>query len=471
MMQPTSLASMVPDQVLLERVQMLLDRPVRQGPVLYWMSRDQRAEDNWALTLATTVASRLRQPVVVVFFLRQFFSEAAMGDRHYQMMLAGLRETRSQLLHAGIELFLIDHPADNLLPRLAESLNAGLIVTDFSPMREIRNSHASVVASCLQNGWPCPIVEMDAHNIVPWHQVSPKKEFAARTIRPKINHLSWRYLVEYPPLTKHPFVLTSEQRSRLLKESLDLWPDADRTDPFLPVSGARAAKKQLDQFIDSRLEHYGLRNDPTADVTSGLSPYFHFGQISPARVALRVLAANRPDQGFLEELIVRRELSDNFCAYEPQYDRFEGLPSWGQKTLAAHRMDPRARVYPHAQLEEAQTGDPLWNAAQSELLLCGRIAGYLRMYWAKKILEWRPDPEDAFAFAIQQNDRYALDGRDPNGYVGIAWSIGGLHDRPFSERPVFGQIRYMSYDGCRRKFDVQAYISRMEKRRLALTAK
>ena len=164
---------------------------------------------------------------------------------------------------------------------------------------------------------------------------------------------------------------------------------------------------------------------------------------------------------FLEELIVRRELSDNFCLYNQAYDSPASYPNWAIKTLHQHRLDPRPYIYNEAQLEAAETEDPLWNTAQRGLTRKGFMHGYLRMYWAKKILEWTPDHEQAHQIALTLNDRYALDGRDPNGYTGIAWSIGGVHDRAWAERPVFGKIRYMSYNGCRRKFDVDKAIASM----------
>lgn len=455
------LALPVRDPVLMERARYLLDRPVRPGPVLYWMSRDQRAEDNWALILAAHVAFELKQPLIVLFFLHESFRLAVPDDRHYRMMIHGLRETQENLKNQNMELFPVPAPAVNSLPRLTEKLGAGLIVTDFSPLREILGDRITAAEHLSWSAHPCPLVEVDAHNVVPWHRVSDHREFAARTIRPKINRLTCRYLVDFPAVLRHPYSISDEQRKILQSFAVQDWPIVSAPDPLMPTPGSAAAKRALDQFILDRLPRYEMRNDPNQAVTSGLSPYFHFGQISPARAALAAVQSGQPDHGFLEELIVRRELSDNYCIYEPGYDRFESLPSWGLRTLAAHRLDPRSRVYPRGQLEEAQTGDPLWNAAQTELLTFGTIAGYLRMYWAKKILEWRPDPEDAFDLAITLNDRYALDGRDPNGYVGVAWSIGGLHDRPFSERPVFGQVRYMSYEGCKRKFDVHAYIHRM----------
>jgi deoxyribodipyrimidine photo-lyase len=221
----------------------------------------------------------------------------------------------------------------------------------------------------------------------------------------------------------------------------------------------------LGQFIAERLPGYDTdRNDPNRSGQSGLSPYLHFGQISAQRVALEVRKADaRPEAkaAFLEELIVRRELSDNFCFYNPAYDSFEGFHSWAKATLNAHREDRRQFLYSLRQLEAGGSHDPLWNAAQKEMVATGKMHGYLRMYWAKKVLEWTPSPEEAIAIAIYLNDRYSLDGRDPNGYAGIAWSIGGVHDRAWGERPVFGKIRYMSYEGCRRKFGVDRYIKKV----------
>jgi deoxyribodipyrimidine photo-lyase len=171
-------------------------------------------------------------------------------------------------------------------------------------------------------------------------------------------------------------------------------------------------------------------------------------------------------EAFLEELITRRELADNFCYYQPHYDGVEGFPAWARNTLEEHRKDKRDPFYPFEAFEEGNTHDPLWNAAQRETVMHGTMPGYLRMYWAKKILEWSPSPEEAMVTAITLNDRYQLDGRDPNGYAGIAWSIGGVHDRPWFERPIFGKIRYMSQGGCRRKFDVDAYIRRVDASRV-----
>jgi deoxyribodipyrimidine photo-lyase len=228
------------------------------------------------------------------------------------------------------------------------------------------------------------------------------------------------------------------------------------------VPGEKAAAAILDHFLAKKLSAYeSKRNDPTEDGVSNFSPYLHFGQISAQRVALEVQkkrVKKESKDGFLEELIVRRELSDNFCFYNPDYDRFTGFPEWAQKTLNEHRGDKREYLYSLEQFEAGKTHDDLWNAAQMEMVHRGKMHGYLRMYWAKKILEWTASPEEALEVAILLNDKYELDGRDANGYVGIAWSVGGVHDRAWNERPIFGKVRYMSYGGCKRKFKVKTYI-------------
>jgi deoxyribodipyrimidine photo-lyase len=229
------------------------------------------------------------------------------------------------------------------------------------------------------------------------------------------------------------------------------------------IGGTDEAERRLHLFLQERLAQYDQRrNHPEVPGTSELSAYLHFGQISPVTVALAVRGALAPAaarDAYLEELIVRRELAINFVARNPNYDRLQGCPDWGRATLAAHEDDPRPYLYTERQLENAATHDPLWNAAQTEMVTTGRMHGYLRMYWAKKILEWTKTPARAFAIAVRLNDRYLLDGRDPNGYAGIAWAIGGKHDRPWGpRRPVFGTIRYMSAAGMAGKFDVKGYL-------------
>ncbi|MGE5438608.1 MAG: deoxyribodipyrimidine photolyase, partial [Bacteroidota bacterium] len=228
--------------------------------------------------------------------------------------------------------------------------------------------------------------------------------------------------------------------------------------------GEGEALRTLNVFIETKAALYTEeRNNPNKNVQSNLSPYLHFGQIASQRVALNMGSfVTNPGitEAFLEELIVRKELADNFCCYNENYDSFDGFPEWAKYTLNEHRADPRECIYSLEEFEKAHTHDNLWNAAQIEMVTTGKMHGYLRMYWAKKILEWTTGPEEAMKIAVYLNDKYSLDGRDPNGYTGIAWSIGGVHDRGWGERKVYGKIRYMSQYGCRRKFDAKSYINK-----------
>jgi deoxyribodipyrimidine photo-lyase len=269
---------------------------------------------------------------------------------------------------------------------------------------------------------------------------------------------------EFPKLRKHPYKWAARAKNDWERIAGEV--KADESVP--PVDGLEpgeaAAKKALRDFINDKLDGYGDgRNFPDSDGLSGLSPYLHFGQIAAQRVAIEAEKSGAPGrsvEAFLEQLIVRKELADNYCFHEPHYDGFAGFPEWGKKTLNKHRKDKREYLYTAKKLEKAATHDELWNAAQREMAVTGRMHGYMRMYWCKKILEWTRSPEEAQRIAIYLNDKYELDGRDPNGYAGIAWSIGGLHDRPWGERRTFGTIRYMSYNGCKGKFDIGAYINK-----------
>jgi len=335
-----------------------------------------------------------------------------------------------------------------------------MVVTDFDPLRPKLEWRRRLTAAL-----DVALVEVDAHNIVPCRWVSPKREFGAYTLRPKIHRVLGAFLTEIPALAKHPWPwprgAQGGRRAVVAAPVVDLLPLPRR--PWT-VAGARAGQRVLTAFVGHGLGRYAVEhNDPCLDGQSNLSPYLHFGQVSAQRVALVARRAEVPlaDDPFLEQLIVRRELSDNFCLYAPDYDSVTCFPSWARATLQTHAGDRRPYRYTRAQFEAAETHDPLWNAAQVEMVHGAKMHGYLRMYWAKKTLEWTESVEEALETAIALNDRYELDGRDPNGYTGIAWALGGVHDRPWSERPVFGQIRYMNEAGCRRKFDVAAYVAKV----------
>ena len=305
----------------------------------------------------------------------------------------------------------------------------------------------------------------DGHNTVPMWVASDKLETAARTIRTKIHRHLPTFLHEYPalqpPSAQHRHPLPEPVDWKAVDASLDIDRSVKQLDWVQP--GEAAGLAALHDFLQQRLRHYNQRrNDPTHSVLSNMSCYLHYGMISAARCVLTAQQHRRQHgdavASFTEELVVRRELSDNFCWHEPRYDSVHAAKPWAAQSLNAHRADRRESVYTLRQWECAVTHDELWNAAQLEMVHHGKMHGFMRMYWAKKILEWSASPEQAMAFAIYLNDRYELDGRDPNGYVGIAWSMLGIHDQGWAERPVFGKIRYMNAAGCKRKFNVPAYI-------------
>jgi deoxyribodipyrimidine photo-lyase len=441
-----------------ERVQIIKEVLVTDGPVAYWMSRDQRTEDNWALLFAQELAMKIRQPLTVVFCLATNFPGATL--RHYDFMLKGLKEVSSGLKQKNIPFYLLSGNPSEELSRFVRKFEIAHVVTDFDPLKIKRTWKEELADKVDAN-----LYEVDAHNIVPCHIASQKCEFGAYTIRPKIKRLLPSFIDEFPKLetqvNKGHFKFVEPDWQSALT-----FPKPDNTVQAVTwlKPGAIAATETFYKFLEQKLEFYDQKsNNPNEDAQSNLSPYLHFGHISAQRIALEIMKhypGNANTESFLEQLIVRRELSDNYCFYNPLYDRFAGFPEWARKSLNAHRMDEREYLYDFTIFEDAVTHDSLWNAAQMEMVKSGKMHGYMRMYWSKKILEWTRSPEEAFDFSIRLNDRFQLDGRDPNGYVGCAWSIGGVHDRAWTERPVYGKIRYMNFNGCKRKFDVNQYITK-----------
>jgi len=339
------------------------------------------------------------------------------------------------------------------------------LVSDMCPLRH----HVATLGetATILAGEGVPTYQVDAHNIVPVWTAADKRQVGARTLRPRINKVLQKFMTFYPKLDE-----TLGETAKLTEGCVD-WeaclrhcsPDTTVESVSWMIPGDAEAKRQLQSFIDSRLGHYdGSRNDPNQNVQSGMSPWVNYGHISFQRVALtvRALKKNGTDvAAFLEEGIVRRELSDNFCWYEPDgYDSLAGAAGWARDSLELHREDPREHIYTKEQFASAQTHDDLWNAAQIQLVETGRMHGFLRMYWAKKVLEWTPDAETALKIGLYLNDRFALDGNDPNGYVGVGWSIMGIHDMGWKERPIFGKIRFMNYAGCKRKFKVDNFVAK-----------
>ena len=440
-----------------ERLKILVDNNIKNGTVVYWMQRDQRVNDNWALIYAQNCALKSSSKLVVVFCLLPSFLDATL--RQYDFMLRGLEEVEANLNKKNISFKLLTgNPPDEILS-FTKNVEAGLLVTDFNPLR-ITNEWKNKVIKKIK----VPFHEVDSHNIVPCRIASNKLEFAAYTIRPKINKHLDDYLDSFPPIKKMNSADFKHSKVdwNFVRKGLKIDFEVKPVDWIKP--GENEASKILKMFLQNKLKNYSAdRNDPNKSALSNLSPYLHFGQISAQRIVLVTqpfIEFAESQKSFLEEIIIRRELSDNFCLYNNNYDSFDGFHKWAQSTLNEHRDDKREYIYTLEEFENADTHDNLWNAAQIEMTTTGKMHGFMRMYWAKKILEWIQTPEEALKIAIYLNDKYELDGRDPNGYAGCAWSIGGVHDRAWAERPVFGKIRFMNYNGCKRKFDVQSYINR-----------
>ena len=441
-----------------KRVRQLRSGAPAPGPVLYWMSRDQRARDNWALIHAQQEALDRQAPLYVVFTLTSDFLLATPAQICF--LLDGLQETARELSEKAIPLILLVGPPPTTLAQYLAMNPCSLLVTDFDPLNIKKQWKAELLSAT-----HLPVDEVDAHNIVPCWEASPKQEFGAYTLRPKLHRRLPEFTESFPELLRHPFGRPVES----VNDWRRVWRNLALPEPSAPgyrwPAGPVAALGALRRFLAEGLEHYGeSRNDPAREGQSDLSPYLHFGQLAAQRVFLEVLQAGSLQDShaaFLEELVVRRELADNFCFYNENYDNSKGFPAWSRETLEKHRDDRRPYRYDTDALAGALTHDPAWNAAQRQMLQTGKMHGYMRMYWAKKILEWSADPDTAMQAAITLNNRYSLDGRDPNGYAGIAWSIGGVHDRPWGERPIFGKIRYMNYAGLTRKFkNLNAYITR-----------
>ena len=426
--------------------------------VLYWMNRDKRVDDNWAIIAAQSIALKNKVPLVVCF---QYLGDFPNSNiRQYGFLFRGLLELKAKLERLNIQFILIRGDVKRGLSKIIEEKLVGTMIVDHSPLKVYQKRIKKIV-----NITNIPIYQIDAHNIVPVWVASEKKEYAAYTIRKKIHTNLNQFLTDYPKLIRHPYgdFIKKEHSYDKITSKLNIDFSIKEVDWLIP--GEKAAKDKLSLLSDSLSGYDQNRNDPTKEALSNLSPYFHFGHISPQRVAFEIKNSSltKSDKdSFLEEMIVRRELSDNFCEYESNYDHFDGFHDWAKKTLNEHRNDEREYLYPKEQFEFADTHDPLWNAAQNQMRQKGKMHGYMRMYWAKKILEWSPNPEVAMQIAIDLNDKYELDGRDPNGYAGIAWSIGGIHDRAWFERPVYGKVRYMNYNGCKSKFNVKRYIEMYE---------
>ena len=443
----------------------------RDGPpdpkgrcVVYWMQRAQRGIDNHAVDIAVTIANLLELPLVVYFAAISNFPHANL--RHYAFLNQGLPDIEQDLQRRNIT-FLMRRAPHESHEQLLSDVRAAFLIGDENPLRvpeQWRKQLASRIA--------IPFWTVDADVVIPSNLIE-KAQYGAYTIRPRLYRLLPDYLHLYEnPHANHAWKRPHGFYSDSVHEDITRdWTILDRS--VAPVEawrgGTHAALKRLRHFTGKLLVDYeAQRNHPETDCTSGLSPYLHFGHIGPLTIALAVEAAAKADQtlrpardSYFNELIVWRELAINFVRYTPNYDSPGCAEAWAKQTIAEHARDEREHLYTLRQLEAAQTHDALWNAGQLQMVRHGWMHNSIRMYWAKKILEWTPDIATAMKYCIHLNDKYFLDGRDPNGYAGIAWALLGKFDRAWGERPIFGKIRYMSGASTGKKFDSRRYIEQM----------
>jgi deoxyribodipyrimidine photo-lyase len=436
--------------------------PNAQGScVVYWMQRAQRGIDNPALDVALDAANALGKPLVVFFAPIPFYPHANL--RHYHFLAEGIPDIAEALAMRNIGFVFRLFP-DHSLTRFCDEIKPALVVGDENPMREPDSWRLKA-----EKKLNVPLWTVDADVIVP-SKLLEKAQYAAHIARPRLQAQLPKFLIHHKNF--HAHVPWKKPRDLFTLDphfdptQFDITKNWDLDRSVSPVSqwrgGSKEALRLLHDFIQHKLPGYGTgRNKPEHDHTSRLSPYLHFGHISPITVALavQISSAAKPDkEAFLNQLIIWRELAINLVRFNPNYDNFEVGEAWAHRTLAQHAKDHRPILYTESQLENAETHDQLWNAAQMQMVNTGWMHNYLRMYWAKKILEWTPSPAEAYRITVKLNDKYLLDGRDPNGYAGIAWSIVGKFDRPWFEREIFGQIRYMSGASTGKKFDSKKYI-------------
>ena len=450
------------------RTRLLNQKSIHEGAryVLYWMQVYKRATHSFALNKAIEAANALQLPLVVYEGLKFYYPWAS--DRFHTFILEGIEEKKKEFANMGIRyVFYLQpdkHAPKNTVAQIARE--AALIVTDDFPCFIIPEHNRHITERV-----EIPVYAVDGNGIIPMSCL-PKEEFAARTIRPKIYKLLSEFAkplhtpalhVQHPKL--HVDCPETEVTEALIPKLVaGCAIDHSVTPSGIYKGGPAAAVRRLHHFVHEILPKYDeLRNRPEVDGCSRLSAYLHFGFISAHQIYDAVQAADAPKaakDAYLEELIVRRELSYNFTRHNNAYDSLEAAPDWAKRTMAKHAKDKRLVLYSAEQIEAAATADLLWNATQNELLQTGEIHNYMRMLWGKKIIEWTHSYEAAFGLMVHLNNKYSLDGRNPNSYTGIHWCFG-KHDRAWGpERPVFGTLRYLSSTSWWRKVGAKEYIKK-----------
>jgi deoxyribodipyrimidine photo-lyase len=435
--------------------------------VVYWMQRAQRGRDNHALNKAVEVGNALGLPVVAYFAGIKNFPHANL--RHYAFLNQGLPDIEEDCEARGVGFVMRRHPHEDHMKFFAD-VDAAMVIGDENPMR-VPEQWRVKIANALGRE-KIPFWTVDADVIVP-SKLLEKAQYSAAVARPRLYRALEEFLVPY----ENPKADVAWKKPRGLQaddvraDMTEGWEDFDRSVKPVEawVGGHKAGLKRLKFFCEELLENYDYdRSKPEVDGSSKMSPYLHYGHLGPQTIALAVEAAAKGNpklakskESYFNELIVWRELSVNFVRYQPEYDSPGCADKWAKETIAAHAKDEREWLYTRKQLEHGETHDELWNAAQTQMVKYGWMHNYLRMYWAKKLLEWTPDIDTAMEWAIYLNDKYEIDGRDPGGYAGIAWSMLGKFDRVWFDRPIFGTRRYMSGGSTGKKFDSKAYMAQV----------
>jgi deoxyribodipyrimidine photo-lyase len=453
-------------QQISERVQLLNDKPENPDGkyVLYWMQMFKRAEFNHALNFAIQAANERKLPLVVYEGLKFYYPWAS--DRIHTFILEGVEEKRAAFERRGIKyVFYLQKDEKSPKSTVAKiAQDAALIVTDDFPCFIIPKHNAAIVERA-----KIPVFAVDSNGVVPLSRFE-KEEYAARTIRPKIHKMLGEYLL---PFKEEKVKVRAGDKLKIHCSDTEVTAKniaslvaacaIDHTVKASPFyhGGTANGRKRLERFVKEILKNYDKgRNKPEIDGSSRLSAYLHFGFLSPLEIALAVREADAPKaskDAYLEEIIVRRELSFNLTRFNKNYDSLKALPDWVHKTMREHAQDSREHIYSLEELEKGETHDELWNAAQREMLATGEIHNYVRMLWGKNVIGWTRSYEEAFETLVHLNNKYCLDGRNPNSYAGILWCFG-KHDRPWMRRPVFGTMRYMTSGSTGKKFDSKKYI-------------
>lgn len=431
--------------------------PSKGSYILYWMQASQRAEYNHALEFAVREANKRKLPLLVCFVITDNYPDA--NARHYHFMLKGIKQTAAMLDQRNINLIVRKGSPELTIAELSKKAAVTVFDCGYMPVQRKWRKQAAMLIKT-------PIIQVESNSVVAVESASQKEEYAAYTLRPKITKQLNYFIQSLEPQelkTKTKLDLDSIDISNpdKLIETLNINKSITTTEKYNP-GGSLEAQKRLKEFIDKKLVNYSkLKNNPDMDFQSGLSPYIHFGQISPLQITIEVKKSGiENSEDFLEELIVRRELAINFAYYNDSCQKYSSLPPWAQATLKEHEKDRREYIYSLNDLENAITHDPYWNAAQKEMLISGKMHAYMRMYWGKMIIQWSNTPQEAFRNIAFLNEKYELDGRDPNSCAGISWCFG-KHDRPWPSHQVLGKVRIMKESGLKRKFDMQKYIDKI----------